>query len=135
MEEKRRTRLFSLFAVLFSVLAVSNSLKPLQLGGEQTGFVLLGERLSGTANLIAGPVFGLFLFVYAYGIWKRKRFAVPMGYAYATYVGINLVMFNIRTEIPPGVGYLIFGIVYSLIAVGISAGAAYFLTKQQAMLS
>jgi hypothetical protein len=135
MTEQRARQLFTIFTLLFSVLAISNLLKPLQLGGEQTGFVFLGERLSGLANTIAGPLFGLFLALYAYGIWQRKRFAMPMSHAYATYVILNLIMFQVKNATPPRVGYVLFGIVYSLIAVGVSLGAAVFLTKNKALLS
>lgn len=135
MTEQQPQRLFTVFTVLFCLLAISNFLKPFRLGGEQTGFVFLGERLSGMANTIAGPVFGLFLALYAFGIWQRKRFAMPMSHAYATYVILNLILFQVKNVIPPGAGYVIFGIVYSLIAIGVSLGAAIFLTKNKALLS
>jgi hypothetical protein len=135
MGETPHRRMFTVFAVLFGILAVSNLLKPFRFGGDQTGFVLLGERLSGAANTIAGLVFGLFLALYAFGIWQRKRFALPMGHAYATYVILNLILFQVKNVIPPGIGYVMFGIVYSLVAVGVSLGAAIFLTKNKALLS
>lgn len=135
MAEEHRSQFFTIFAVLFALLAVSNLLKPFQIGGEQTGFVLFGQRLSGTANTIAGPLFGLYLLVYAYGIWKKKRFAIPMSHAYALYVVLNLLLFMGKNTSPPGVGHVIFGIVYSAIAIGISVGAAYFLTSRKAELS
>jgi hypothetical protein len=127
--------MFTVFAVLFALLAVSNLLKPFQIGGEETGFVLFGQRLSGTANTIAGPLFGLYLLVYAYGIWKKKRFALPMSHAYALYVVLNLVLFMANNTRPPGIGYVIFGIVYSAIALGVSVGAAYLLTSRKAELA
>lgn len=135
MAEGNRSQVLKVFAVLFALLAVSNLLKPLQLGGAETGFVFFGQRLSGTANMIAGPLFGLYLLLYAFGIWRMKRFALPMGHAYATYVVLNLLMFTAKNTSPPGIGYAVFGIVYSLIAVGVSVGAAYLLTKHKAELS
>ncbi len=135
MVEANHGRTFSVFAVLFAILAISNLLKPLQIGGEQTGFVFFGQRLSGTANTIAGPLFGIYLLVYALGIWRMKRFALPMGHAYATYVVLNLIMFTAKNPRPPGVGLMIFGIVYMVVAIGVSVGAAYLLTKHKAKLS
>jgi len=135
MVEANRGRALSVFAVLFAILAISNLLKPLQIGGEQTGFVFFGQRLSGTANTIAGPLFGIYLLVYALGIWRMKRFALPMGHAYATYVVLNLIMFTSKNPRPPGVGPIIFGIVYMTVAIGVSGGAAYLLTKHKAELS
>jgi hypothetical protein len=125
-----RGRTLTIFAILFGVLALSNLLKPLQLGPE-TGFVLFGRRLEGSGNLVAGPLFGLFLAVYAYGIWGMRRWALPMSYAYATYVIVNLVLFTVRTPRRPGVGYLIFGIVYMVIAIGVSSGAAVLLSRRK----
>ena len=45
-------RLLRVAAVLFALLAVSNLLKPVQLWGVHTGFVLFGHRLSGMANAL-----------------------------------------------------------------------------------
>ena len=53
-DQTERGTLLSIFTILFAVLAVSNLLKPLQPLGDETGFVLFGTRLTGTANLIAG---------------------------------------------------------------------------------
>jgi len=131
---EQQQRMFTIFTVLFSLLAVSNLLKPFRLSDE-TGFVLLGERLSGMANTIAGPLFGLFLALYAFAIWKRKRFAIPLGHAYATYVILNLILFQVKNVAPPGISYVIFGIIYALIAVGVSLGAAIFLTRNKMLLS
>jgi hypothetical protein len=126
----RRGPALTTFAILFAVLAASNFLKPLQLGGGQTGFVLFGRRLSGSANAVAGPLFGAFLLIYAMGIWRMQRFARGMAYAYALYVILNLVLFNLRNVSPPGAGYVVFGIVYAAVAIGVSSGAAYLLTKR-----
>ncbi|MBI3250082.1 MAG: hypothetical protein HYZ50_26605 [Deltaproteobacteria bacterium] len=135
MAEKDRDRTFALLAVLFAVLAVSNLLKPFQLFGDQIGFVLFGRRLVGTANTIAGPLCGLYLLLYALGLWWRKRFALPMAHAYATYVVLNLLLFTAYNERPPGVGHLLFGVLYSAIAIGVSCWAAIFITKHKAMLA
>jgi hypothetical protein len=131
---EQQQRIFTIFTVLFSLLAVSNLLKPFRLSDE-TGFVLLGERLSGMANTIVGPLFGLFLALYAFAIWKRKRFAIPLGHAYATYVILNLILFQVKNVTPSSIGYVIIGIIYALIAVGVSLGAAIFLTRNKMLLS
>jgi len=135
MAEESGKQTLKVFAVLFALLAVSNLLKPFQIGGGHTGFVFFGQRLSGTANMIAGPLFGIYLLVYAWGIWRMKRFALPMGHAYATYVVLNLLMYLAKNPRPPGAEPVIFGIVYSVVAIGVSVGAAYLLTKHKAELS
>ncbi len=121
-------------AVLFALLAVSNLLKPLQLGGEQTGFVFLGTRLSGLANTIAGPLFGIFLAAYAYAIWHLRRFALPMAHAYATWVIVNLVLWQGNDATEKTTTMVLFGIVYAVVAIGVSLGAAVTLTKRKAEL-
>ena len=123
-------------AILFGILAVSNFLKPLALDS-QTGFVFFGKRLSGTPNAVAGPLFGVFLALYSMGIWRMRRYALPMSRIYAAYVVANLVLFNFRTPPPPdaGVGFQIFGIVYAIIAIGVSAGTARVLAKRRNELS
>jgi hypothetical protein len=135
MAEEDPKRTLRVFALAFGLLAISNLLKPFQFGGEQTGFVFFGERLSGTANLIAGPLFGIFLLVYAWGIWNMKRFALAMGHAYATYVVLNLILFYAKNPMPPGVGYRIFGFVYIFVALGVAGGAAVLLTRNKDQLT
>jgi hypothetical protein len=135
MAAANRGQVLTIFAVLFGLLAISNALKPLQIGGEQTGFVFFGQRLSGAANAVAGPAFALYLLAYAFGIWNMKRFALPMSHAYATYVILNLILFTMRNEQPPGAGYMIFVVVYAIVAIGVSVGAAVLLTQRKAELS
>jgi hypothetical protein len=119
-------------AILFGILAISNLSKPLEIG-PTTGFVFLGQRLSGTPNLIAGPIFGVILATYAYGVWTMRRWAIPLGGLYALYVILNLTLFPFRTPPPPGagVGWQLFGLVYSAVAIGISGGAWWTLSKRR----
>src|SRR5262245_27357843 len=122
-------------AILFGILGVSDLSKPLGIG-PRTGFVFFGERLSGAPNLILGPLFGLFLLVYALGIWRMRRWALPMSRLYAAYVVANLALFPFRTPPPPGAGLgeRLFGIVYAVIAIGVSAGTAVVLGRRRAEL-
>src|SRR5262249_24725669 len=108
--QKDRRPILRVFAVLFGVLAVSNLLKPFRLGADQTGFVFFGPRLAGTANAIAGPAFGIYLLVYAIGIWRDRPYALPMARAYALYVVVNLVLFQLYAPKPAGAGFVVFGI-------------------------
>jgi hypothetical protein len=135
MPTRTRNTALTVAAVLFGILAVSNLLKPLELGG-QTGFVFFGRRLAGTPNAILGPLFGLYLAAYAYGIWTMRRWALPMGIAYAAYVVVNLVLFPFRTPPRPGAGAgdTVFGIVYAFVAIGVSAGTAFLLAQRRGEL-
>ncbi len=134
MAARERGTALTVFAILFGILAISNLLKPLQLFGTQTAFVFLGARMSGVANMILGPLFGIFLLVYAYGIWNMRRFAMPMGHAYATYVLLNLALWSLRAP-PDATTNPIFGLVYAAVAIGVSLGAAILLTQRKAELS
>lgn len=134
MAQSQRGMWLTVCAVLFVLLAVSNLLKPLQFGGARTGFVFFGTRLSGSANSVAGPLFGIYLLAYAYGIWTMRRFAVGMGHAYAAYVLVNLLLWQGNDPTPRSPGYVAFGITYAVIAVGVSLGAAIALTRRKAQL-
>jgi hypothetical protein len=124
-EETRRGPVLTIFAVLFALLGISNVSKPLS--GGRAGFVFFGTKTAGLANAILGPAFGIFLLVYALGIWKQKRWAVPMAWAYAAYVPINLVLFSIKT--PQRWQSPLFGLVYVAIALGVSWGSAILLMR------
>ena len=134
MARPDRGPLLSVFALLFGLLAVSNFMKPLAGKPGEVGFVFFGQRLAGTPNAIIGPLFGLYLLVYAVGTWRMRRYALPMGIAYAAYVIVNLVLFNARDPNPNRQGIL-FGVVYSLVAIGVSSGAAYLLARRRATLT
>ena len=122
----------TVFAILFALLGVSNALKPLEATATQ-GFVFLGHRLSGTPNLIAGPLFALILWTYAAGIWRMRRWALPLGCAYAVYVIVNLVLYSSAdAQAPPP---RVFMLAYVAVAVGISSGAAYLLYRRRGELT
>jgi len=135
MAQAQRGTALTIFAVLFGLLAISNFLKPFQFGGDQTGFVFFGQRLSGVANTIIGPLFGIFLAIYAYGIWTMRRWALPMAHAYATYVVLNLILFSFRNTTPDTVSYKAFTVVYATIAIGVSVVAAVLLTQRKTELT
>src|SRR3989442_6973279 len=122
MNKPDRGPLLTALALLFGLLAVSDLAKPLEAslgGGLRPGFVLFGHRLSGTANAAVGPLFGLYLLVYAAGIWRMRRWALPMGVLYAVYVTTNLTLFMFRDPEPMREGVR-FGTSYALIAIRVS---------------
>ena len=135
---KNRDRLLILFACVFALLALSNALKPLQLEGAKTGFVLFGTRLEGTWNVLGSFVMAGYLAIYAFGIWKMKRFVVGMAHLYAFYVMVNIIMFPYRTGL--GVETLdarivIFYAIYSVLGIGFSVFAAVVLTRRKHLFS
>jgi hypothetical protein len=133
MARPDRGPLLTVSALLMGLLAISNFSKPFA-AGPGVGFVFLGHRLSGTPNAIIGPLFGLYLLLYAIGIWRMRRYALPMGIGYTVYVVLNLILFTVRDPTTFGNG-LLFGLVYSVVAIGVSSGAAYLLAQRRAALT
>ena len=134
MPNKSRGVTRTIFAMLFLLMAISNFGKPFshQAG---VGFVFLGTRLSGVPNMIIAPIFGIILAVYAYGIWKLRKFALPIAYFYAGYVIVNLVLYTIKnrgTGVMPPASFMIG---YAIVAIGVSLGAAVLLTLRKDDLS
>jgi hypothetical protein len=133
MADSSRGSVLTMCAVLFALLAISNFLKPFHLD-PNAGFVFLGVKTHGIANAILGPAFGVLLVVYALGIWQMRRWALPLAYAYAAYVILNLSLYSIRNAGAPGQPSLTFMIGYIAVAVGVSGGAALLLHRRHAEL-
>ncbi len=134
MPNSRRNGALTVLAILFAILALSDILKPLHLEGPTTGLVFFGKRLSGTPDAILGPLLGIFLLIYAAGIWRMRRYAMYLGYAYAIYVTVNLVLFSVRNPSPASQGEVIFDIVYIVGALVLSWGTAILLSRSKAEL-
>ena len=134
MERKNRGALLTVFAIGLALMAVSNLSKPFKMS-PNVGFVFFGYKLSGMANAIVAPLFGILLAVLAYGIWTMRRFALPIAHLYATYVIINLLMFSLRSYGTPEMPPLGFWSIYIAVAVGVSLGAAVILTRRKAELT
>ena len=130
----KRGPVLTLLAVVLVLLAVADSLKPLRLEGADTGLVFLGRRLDSATSAIVGPLVSVFLLVYAVGIWWLRAWALPMAWLYAAYVTTNLLLFPFRTPQPAdaGVGYFIFGLAYTVLAIGGSIGGAVLLGRRRA---
>ncbi len=130
-----RGPMLTILAICMGLLAISNFSKPITqtLSPESSsGFVFFGTRLQGLANAIVGPLFGLFLAIYAYGVWTLKTWAVPLAVIYALYVIANVILF-VR-NLPPDQGGGLFGWVYIVLAVGISSGGAAYLWRHREQL-
>jgi hypothetical protein len=117
----------STMAVLIAVLALSDFTKPLQYMNDPTkGLVLFGNRMAtvGT-NAVLGPAFGLLLVCYSYGLWRMRRWVLPLASAYAFYVPVNLVLFWFLYVGPrPSVRFIV---IYLAIALTGSVGTALYL--------
>jgi hypothetical protein len=130
MAESSRGAVLTTFAVLFALLACSNFLKPFHLD-PNAGFMFFGSKTHGIANAILGPAFGALLVGYAIGIWKMRRWVLPIAYAYAAYVILNLLLYRVRTAGAlerPSPGFMI---VYIAVAIGVSSGSASLLRRRR----
>ncbi len=129
MVEPRTARIFRGLAICFWLLALSNFSKPLQLT-EHSGFVLFGTRLSGGDGVLWSLVFGAYLVVYGLGLWRMKRIVIGMAHAYALYVVVNLFLYW-SNHPPPSSADVILAVMYSLVAVSVSAGSAVLLSRHR----
>jgi hypothetical protein len=129
---KSRGVILTIFALLYVLLAISNFSKPLS-HSPGIGFVFLGDRLTGTANAILGPLFGIILLAYAYGIWAMRKFALPLAYIYTAWVIVNVVMFSMKNrDTTPSAAFAIGTL---LVAIGIPLATAVILTRRKAELT
>jgi hypothetical protein len=136
MGQGKRGLALTICAIGFGVLAISDLAKPFsQSHDPQAGLVFFGTKLTGTADLIIAPLFAAFLAIYAIGIWRMKRYAMPMSHAYATYVFINLLLFVTKHHDPRDRGGLPLMAVYATVALGVSIGSAILLTRRREELN
>lgn len=130
---RARGPFLTVMAVLFGLLALSNSTKALQhLRDPATlGIVIFGVRFESVrANAFLGPLMGSVLAAYAYGLWTLKPWVAPLSIAYAFYVPVNLVLFWYFQTGPgaPPVGFILG---YLAIAFGGSIGTALYLAYRR----
>jgi uncharacterized membrane protein (DUF2068 family) len=130
MADSSRGTVLTTCAVLFALLAISNLLKPFHLD-PNAGFVFLGVKTHGIANAILDPAFGVLLAAYVLGIWRMRRWALPIACVYATYVILNLSLYSIRNAGSPEQQPPAFMVGYIVVSVGVSAGAAALLYRRR----
>ena len=136
-DHRQRGAFLTIVAILFAVLAVSNTTKASQflMNPTHLGIVIFGVRFESVlANVLLGPVLGAVLAAYAYGLWTLKPWVAPLSIVYAFYVPLNLVLFwyrNVGPEIPP----LRFILGYLAIAFTGSIGTALYLAYHREKLA
>jgi hypothetical protein len=127
----------TILAILFGLVAIIDIQKPFgatRWAGLKIGLVFFGKRLAGTPEMMLGPLFGIVLLIYAAGIWRMRRYALGLGYAYAIYVTINVALFSIRNPAPDSTGEKIFGVAYIIVALALTWGSAIILGRRRAEL-
>ncbi len=131
MEEKSRGATLTIFAVLFALLAISNFLKPFHLELNE-GFVFLGTKLTGAANAVMGPLFGIILLVYAYGIWAMRKFALQVAYIFLLWVLLNMTLFTVKNQ---SMQPLAANLVAAIVGIGVPLASAIVLHRRRADLT
>src|SRR5258706_11739550 len=102
MAEARREKFLLVLRVLAALIAVrslGNLGKPL---GTGSGLVFLGYLLTGPVMWVLAPLLGLYMLVWAYGLWHLRAVAVPMGLAYSALVVVNVIGFPLHQSLPAG---------------------------------
>jgi hypothetical protein len=130
--QKPRGVLLTIFALLFVLLAISNFSKPFS-HDPGIGFVCLGVRQSGTANAILGPLFGIGLLIFAYGIWTMRHYALPVAYIFLAWVCVNTILFRIKN--PTAQSSVAFTIFAAALGIGVPLATAIILSRRQAELT
>ena len=96
--------------------------------------MFFGIRQTGIANIILGPLMGLILLYYAAGIWRMRRYAMTLGWLYAAYVIVNLVLYTHLNPPASTSGERLFGLAYLFLAITITVGTALILSRRRAEL-
>jgi hypothetical protein len=136
MANQRRGATLTILAILLALMVLSNFGKTFT-HHAGVGFVLFGTRLSGTANMIVAPIFGVIIAVYVYGILAMRKFALPLGIFYAAYVIVNMPLFILKyhgTAVMQEHSWA-YLVPYPFVAIGVSSGAAILLYRRRADLT
>ena len=135
MSNKSPGPALTILAMLLALMVLSNLGKTFS-HHPGVGFVLFGARLTGTANMIVAPIFGIMLAIYVYGILAMRKFALPLGIFYAAYVIINMPLFVLRyhgTAVMQEHSWA-YLLPYPFVAIGVSSGAALLLYRRRSDL-
>jgi hypothetical protein len=126
----KRGAILSIFAGLFVLLAISDFIKPFS-HDPSTVFIFLGSRTAGAVQAVLASLFGLYLLVYAVGIWQMRRWALPMAYVYAGWVILNMTLYGAKNPLAP----LVVNIVAMVVGIGVSSGAVILLRRRKGQLT
>ncbi len=79
--------------VLAILIGLRGALNLLKRFGTGSGFVFFGHLLP--PDTLLAPLFGVAMIAYAWGLWTRAGWAIPLGVAYATFATANLLLFPV----------------------------------------
>ena len=113
-------------AAMIAIRGVGNALKRF---GTGSGLVVFGRLLPADTPL--APLLGVGMLAYAWGLWTAAGWAVPLGVAYALFATANLLLFPLRTGLPPGLAPGLYA-VYVVFGIALSWGAVWLLVRMRA---
>jgi len=120
------TLILRLCAVLIGLRGVVNLFKSLGAGNAMIAF---GYTLP--PDSLLAPIIGVAMIVLAFGLWTRRRWALPLAIGYAVFASLNIILFPIVSGTHPpvtGARYLLFAIA----GLAIVWGAVAFLRRELA---
>jgi hypothetical protein len=140
-DDSRRGPALTTFAVLFTLLAIEDILKPfgkrqLELPGVKLkiGLMFFGTQLSGITEIVIALLLGIFLLIYAAGIWRMRRYSLYFAYGYGIFVVLNVLLAWLKNPPPTTSSEMVFAVVYYVIAVSLTWTAALLLRARRASL-
>src|SRR5262245_13887780 len=102
-------------AVLIGLRGLTNFGKPFSRGA---GFVAFGKLTHGIGATVVAPLVGLVIVAYAWGLWKGRTWALPLGVAFALWSTVNVLLFPLVEGVPSNIAPSL----YELFATGGIAG-------------
>src|SRR5262249_61269125 len=114
-------------AVLIGLRGVTNFGKPFRQGA---GFVAFGKLTHGVGATVVALLVGLVIVVYAWALWQKRPWALPLGVAFAVWSTLNVLLFPLVEGVPSNIAPSL----YEVFAIGGIAGPwlAVFLLRAPA---
>ena len=113
----------NVLAVLFGGRGLLNVLKRF---GTGSGCVFFGRLLP--PDTMLAPVCGVAMLAYAWGLWTRAAWAVPLGAAYAVFATANLLLFPLLNPMPERIAPWMYAI-YVVGGIALSWGSVWLLRR------
>ncbi len=117
------TTALRILAVLFGGRGLMNVMKRL---GTGSGFVFLGQLLP--PDTVLAPAFGVVMLAYAWGLWTRAGWALPLGIAYAAFATVNVLLFPLFNLLPERIAPWMYA-VYAAGGIAIPWGSVWLLRR------
>lgn len=117
----------NVLAVLFAGRGGMNFLKRF---GTGSGLVFVGHLLP--PDTLLAPLVGAAMILYAWGLWTRAAWAIPLGVAYAVLATANLLLFPVYNVMPERIPMWAYAI-YVVGGIALSWGSVWLLRQARAV--